>query len=251
MAMTDKWDFYFCTIEERPASIALDLGAAEAGPDPTRPFLLCVRLAMLRPRPDGLSSSEEAPELNALEKRLDEALTAACGAEQVGRLTWNGVRELFYYGRSDEEIERALRVATEGSPDREVQWRHEHDPEWTFYRDFLYPSPGQMQWILDRRVVDQLRSHGDSLEVPRPVDHYVNFTDRAARDEFLKLAVERGFEGRTSDVEDEAAPRFCAHLVREDPVDLSHIHEVVLELRALADEHGGEYDGWGCPVQQA
>ena len=84
------------------------------------------------------------------------------------------------------------------------------------------------------------------------------FTDPAARDEFVKAAVERGFEGRSTDGEDEGAPadggagarRFCAHLVREDPVDLAHIHEVVLDLRALAHEHGGEYDGWGCPVQR-
>jgi hypothetical protein len=37
-------------------------------------------------------------------------------------------------------------------------------------------------------------------------------------------------------------------LVREDPVSLSRIHDLVMELSELAEEHGGHYDGWGAPV---
>ena len=254
--MTDDWDFYFFSIKDWPASIALDLGAARSAPDPARPWLLCVRLPLEQPRSDGLSSPEEAAALHELEERIDDALGAACGAEQVGRLTWNGLRELFYYGRQEEGFQSALDEVMAASPKREVYWRTEEDPEWTLYNDFLYPTPEQLQWIYDRRVVDQLRAHGDSLEARRPVDHYIYFPDAATRDGFLEAAAQRGFAGEPSDKQAEApaegggevALRFCAHLARMDSVDLSHIHDVVLDLRALAEAHSGEYDGWGCPV---
>ena len=42
-----------------------------------------------------------------------------------------------------------------------------------------------------------------------------------------------------------------AQLVRSDPVTLKHIHVVVMDLVALASEHGGDYDGWGAPIAAA
>ena len=36
--MTDDWDFYFFSIKDWPASIALDLGAARSAPDPAFMF---------------------------------------------------------------------------------------------------------------------------------------------------------------------------------------------------------------------
>jgi regulator of RNase E activity RraB len=32
-------------------------------------------------------------------------------------------------------------------------------------------------------------------------------------------------------------------------VTLGHIHEVVMDIIELAEEHGGAYDGWGAPVE--
>ncbi len=37
-------------------------------------------------------------------------------------------------------------------------------------------------------------------------------------------------------------------LKRLDPVVLEHIHQVVMQLKTLAEKYQGEYDGWGCPV---
>jgi len=255
--MSNEWDFYFCRIDDRPASIMLDLGLAAAVPDPERPWLLSLRLPLQRPRPeDGLSSSEEAPALAAVEDLLDAELAAACGALRAGRLTWNGLRELFYYARAEGQaraedcLDRALAAVARAHPDREVLSRTDHDPEWTHYREFLYPSPGQLQWIRDRRVVDQLRAHGDHLEIPRPVDHYLHFPDAPSRDAFLQSATAAGFRSEPTPDESTSTLPYGAHLVRTDPVDLPHIHDVVLDLIALAEPHAGDYDGWGAPIQR-
>ncbi len=51
---------------------------------------------------------------------------------------------------------------------------------------------------------------------------------------------------------DEAEPdSFCARVSRVDHVDLESIHRVVMTLVAAAKRHGGDYDGWECPVEAA
>lgn len=51
--MTDDWDFYAARVDDRPASIFVDLGAAQAAPVETLPLRAHVRLFMNSPRPDG------------------------------------------------------------------------------------------------------------------------------------------------------------------------------------------------------
>lgn len=247
--MAEQWDFYFTSLDGRPASISVDLGRAETGPVGEWPWLVCLRIPMRAPRPgDGLGSSEEAPALNALEDALVPALAEACGgAAQVGRLTWNGFRELFYYVRGVDRLNDAIGAAAARVPGYQVLVRTENDPGWRHYREFLYPGAEEMQWIYDRRVTDQLYQAGDHLDVPRPVDHYVYFPDDGSRTRFLGAATSRGFHGTALPRDDKSA-RLGAHLVREDPVAIHHIHGVVTELRELAAQCGGEYDGWGCPV---
>jgi regulator of RNase E activity RraB len=247
--MPEQWDFYFTSIDDRPASISLDLGRAQTGPAREWPWLVCLRIPMRSPRPDGLSSSHEAPALNALEDALADAVAAACDGAQVGRLTWNGFRELFLYVRGVERLNDGIGAGLGRTRAYDVQVRTENDPDWRKYFEFLFPSREQMFWIHDRRVVDQLLAAGDQVEAPRPVDHYAYFGDQGARDRFLRAASALGFRARALPV-DEKSARLGAHLVREDAVDIHHIHGVVSEVRQLAEECGGEYDGWGCPVAE-
>lgn len=239
--MGEGWDFYFCAIDDQPASIALDLGYVQRGADASRPTLLCVRVRLRQPRPDGLSDGDEAPDLNGLEDRVTAALAARCDAVAVGRLTCAGRREFFFYGRSDAELAAALDAAAAEGP-YAPQFRAEVDPDWRFFFDVLAPGDREWQWILDRRVVDQLRAHGDDLDAPRPVDHFVDLPDAAARDAFEAAVAEDGF------AISRAHAGFGLRLQRADAVRLDRIHPVTWALGELARRLGGAYDGWGAPL---
>ena len=39
----------------------------------------------------------------------------------------------------------------------------------------MYPSPEIMQIISNNAVIENLEKHGDSLEIARPVDHWIYF----------------------------------------------------------------------------
>ncbi len=55
--MSEEWDSYFCNVNDKLASIRVDLGIRSTVPDPNRPWLLWVWVYFERPRTDGLSRS--------------------------------------------------------------------------------------------------------------------------------------------------------------------------------------------------
>lgn len=246
--MDPAWDFYFCELEECAASIALDMSLLAESADPNRPWLICVRLHMQDPRDDGMSSSEEFAALQQIEDALSAALDSHCAARQVGRLTTAGTREFFFYAAADDDLLGVIEGAFSGSG-YEVMYRSEHDPEWAHYYGFIAPSRLAYQWIMDRRLVENLRSSGDDLTVQRPVDHYLFFPDSAQREAFTAALEGNDFTLDAGAQSDDGT--WPLHMVRPDPVELDHIHNMVCDLIELADAHGGDYDGWGAPVIKA
>ena len=242
MAPREEWDFYLTRIDDKPASICLNLGASA---DLSRPVRLQVLLKLLYPRPqDGLSSSDEAGALADLEDALNTRLCGALDAEYVGRWTCAGKREFVFYAESDQGFLHAMEAVQRDFSQYQLKCRAERDPDWTMFEETLRPDELEMQWIYDRRVVDQLEKHGDDAATTRPVDHYVYFQDPAKRDAFMEAARGQGFAAEAI----EGHEALGVHLVREDPILLPHIHGVVLSLIGLAAQHGGDYDGWGAPV---
>ena len=241
MAPREEWDFYLTRIDDKPASICLNLGASV---DLSLPVRLQVLLKLQWPRPqDGLSSADEAATLEAFEDALTTRL-CALDAEYVGRWTCVGKREYVFYAHSDAGFAHATGSVQREFPQYTLKCRAEKDPDWLMFEEQLRPDALEMQWIFDRRVVDELEHNGDLAELPRPVDHYVYFDDAARRDAFIAAASAQGFTALPNQGDEPLG----VHLVREDSIVLAHIHEVVLGLIALAELHGGDYDGWGAPV---
>ncbi|MCB9794293.1 MAG: DUF695 domain-containing protein [Alphaproteobacteria bacterium] len=243
--MSQQWDFYFCRVDGQVASILIDLGLLNQGVDESKPTLLSVRLPLLDAREDGLTTQEEAEALNVVEDRLATALEQSAEAVAVGRLTTAGYRELFFYGASAAGLREAIGAAIEGTGYRPV-FRSAEEPDWSTLFDFLAPDDDSFRWILDRRVLDQLVSHGDDPRQPRPVDHYAYFADAASREAFLHEVRGMGFEAEAG-AETEAG-LLGAHMVMHHPVLLGRVHPITSALVQLAKRHGGDYDGWGSPI---
>ncbi|WP_339940241.1 DUF695 domain-containing protein, partial [Undibacterium luofuense] len=72
--MQEQWDFYFCRVDDAPASIYLNLALAQTAPLEECAVMAWVSLEMRAPREDGFSSAEEYPVLeqsNLLKTMLD------------------------------------------------------------------------------------------------------------------------------------------------------------------------------------
>lgn len=245
--MSDNWDFYSCRVDDRPASIFVDLGIRADVPDDRLPRLAWLRLQLRFPRDDGLSEDREFDDLMAVEDALTEAISASeAQAMYVGRNTSDGSRDFFCYCDNVVAIEAALADAMAGFPSYEFVTGERDDPDWSCYLQFLYPTPRAMETIENRSLLNQLRAHGDTLEVRRPVTHWVYFQRSEDRENFARRCGTLGYAFADDDTEDGS---LRLRVERTDSVQPDDIDRVVLELFDLATECRGNYDGWETSVE--
>ncbi len=183
--MSNDWDFYSCRVDDKPASIFVDLGIRRDVPLSGRPYMAFVRLFMRAPRPDGLSSQEEFEDLIRVEDQVTAALAAGNAATYVGRNTSGGCRDFYFYTKDPSNWTRSASSALAEIPEYKYEAGSRLDKGWTTYLEFLYPSPEDMERIQNRRVCESLQKNGDALSEPREIDHWAYFPDEDSRARFL------------------------------------------------------------------
>ena len=243
----DHWDFYMTLVDGNPASIFANLSLIAHAPIAEYGHFLFVQVPMLNPREDGLSSAEEFDQLIAIEDRIVDTLQESGGAIYVGRNTTDGVRDLFFYVR---DADAATKVVDDLAPELSpyaLRTGGNDDAEWGVYRSFVYPGPDDLQHINNRSVLRQLAEHGDDHAAAREIDHFAYFPNVDAASSFAQEMARQRFVVADSRDQNEQGDH-CVAFKRED--SLTDIDEITINLAQLADEHGGYYDGWGCPVMK-
>ena len=244
--MVGQWDFYQCRLNGKPASVYLDLGLHGAAPDRNRPALLVVRLHLRWPDPaNGMSTDAEYDALLTIEDELIEALKLGLGAVYAGRVTTDGRREFFFYAAAASGLQGAAAV-----PGYRTEAWVQADPQWKHYFDVLYPRGAMLRSIADKAVVETLAARGDRPQVARPITHYAYFANATQRAAFTGSIEHAGFSvhrltdtGRSAD----ARPFGVVYTLTQG-ASLAAVSETTGLLMQLAEKHGGEYDGWECPV---
>ncbi|MCW1840006.1 DUF695 domain-containing protein [Prosthecomicrobium hirschii] len=239
--MSDRWNFYPLMIEDKPASIFVDLGINELVPVAGFPTMAFLSVRMREPRDDGLSSQAEYETLMALEDTIFKFAAGDDRTLYVGRSTSDGCRDFYFYTR-DAAIENNLRRLMQNWPQYAFETGTRLDAEWTTYSQFLYPSAEDLQLIGNRDVVYQLQQNGDHSDCPRPIDHFAVFRTVHDRDAYGRFLVTDGFS--ISDKPASQDGRFGISFSRSDRPD--QIDPVTIGLYRAALEHNGDYDGWGC-----
>lgn len=244
--MDAEWDFYALLVEDRPASIFVDLALAGRAPLTRAPIMAYVSVLMRAPRPDGLSSQDEFDALVAVEHSLEAGVQALTDAIYAGRCTTAGCRDFYFYIADPDAFGTAVASAMTEHPDYRYVTEHRPDPEWSVYREFLYPGARDMQRIHNRRVVALLEEHGDCLDVARWIDHRAYMPTHAAAEALQIHLFERGFS-----VDTHAGTDGEAVTVDFKRIDCPcEIEQVVIPVFDLVRSLGGTYDGWGCEVEK-
>jgi hypothetical protein len=244
--MAEHWDFYLFDDQGAVSSNFLNLALAEDGPVDSHAILGLVEIAMLTPRPDGLSSDGEAASLNEWEDAVASALVQS-GAIFCGRTTGRGVRTLAFYAKAAAPFETTARAATRAFPAYACEIETKRDPDWEYYFDFLFPSPPEWERMKNARVLMQLQHHGDTLEKAREIDHWAYFGDEATAAAFAEAVTADGFALRGPPAQQDPGGPFAVRFWR---VDLpGNIDGITLPLSEQAQALGGDYDGWECPIE--
>ncbi|WNJ16508.1 DUF695 domain-containing protein [Pontibacter sp. G13] len=243
------WDFYFCTIEDRPASIMLDLAIQPHAPLMDKSSLIQVTVTLRQPNEFGLTNQAEAEVLYVMEDQMAEHLSTYLGGMYVARCTSKGKRIFYFYCNSSVDYQRVVEEIMDGFPEYRHQVNAQVDANWTYYLDFLYPSAYEYQSILNRRVVDRLEQQGDNIHKAREVEHFLYFSSETDRKRFMDQIRERSFSVRSQAfAADSPSMPFSLMISRVDRVDTSSIDQIVLHLLQAAENCNGRYEGWGTTV---
>ena len=246
--MTENWKSYFCNVNDKLASIALNLGLNEEVPIGSKPWLLWVWVYLQHPSPNGLSQQSEFATISAIEDELSKRLGLVCNAVEAGRITTDGRREIYFYGASADGFEAAVRAALASFSRYKFDLGKQYEPDWNQYRNVLYPSDESMERIKNMDVLDVLEEHGDTLEPVRDVHHWIYFKTDNDRKLFAEEALQLGYtvENQSEDLTQEFP--FGIQITRDQSVTPDKIDAAVLQLFRLAKKLGGNYDGWEAPI---
>lgn len=246
--MSDTWDFYFCRVEDRPASIFVDMGIREEVPLGDMPVVGWLLIELKAPNDDGLTTNGEHNKLIEIEGQLGRAVESCSGrATYVGRNTCNGCRDFYFYGDCESTIKSVVATTTKNLSDYRYQFGSREDQDWDVYRGFLYPDPRSKQVMGDRAVYFAVKADGDDGTVPREVRHWAYFDRKPCANDYAAASAAVGYSVENVDQVDETSG-VCVVVTRVHPVDLDHISDYTLELFDLAQAHSGSYDGWETPL---
>jgi regulator of RNase E activity RraB len=233
----DDWEFYPCQVDGAPASILINLRFMYEDPRDENDHVYHALLKLRELGPEGMGTQSEMERLSPIEDAIFDRADRA-GAQPVGRVRTQGAWRLSVYGPKD--LPWASWLKELAGPDAELQV--DADPDFDYVNDFLLPDPERHQWIQDRRVCEQLLSHGDEPNLVRPVSHFIDY-DGAPPAALIDALKSLGFE-----INDLGTSLECTKL---HDTQLEGLHDLVMTLVTLADEHDAAYDGWGAPATKA
>jgi|688.fasta_scaffold510294_1 uncharacterized protein (TIGR01619 family) len=247
----EEWEFYFSNVNDKLGSLFVDLGLRKVAPMIDKPNVVWVSIKMNNPREDGLSSQEESELLGDIEDALVDKIISKHNSIYVGRLTSAGDRDLYFYFGDTTLYDKTISEVMVAYPKYQFDFGSKEDKEWGGYFDFLYPLPQQFQSIQNRRVIEQLEKGGDKLIKERDVFHWIYFKSESDREKFLEKIKNDNFSIVRKD-SDKSWGEFAYRLQikRFDKVDQNSVDEYVIYLWKLANEIGGDYDGWETSIEK-
>jgi hypothetical protein len=246
--MKDNWKPYLCRVNDKLASILVNLALRDVAPVMSKPWLLWVWVYFKSPRPDGLSDGGEAPTLYEIEDALSSGISGKCSAILCGRITTQGRREFYFYGETEEGFEADVGDVLAGFKGYRFDTGKQQDRTWNHYQTVLYPTPEHLQRILKRDLLDVLSEKGDICTVPREVQHWIYFRSESLRAQFLKAVNNTRFRIVSPGLSAEGERPFGAVVARTQAIQHDLIDTTVIELLQLAQRFDGEYDGWETPI---
>lgn len=247
---TPEWEVYFCDIADRPACISVDLGLEALAPvaEKNRAFELVVLLQ--QPDNDGFPGDEAEWEiLEQIEEAVVEAFQNSLEALFAGKILHDGKRSFYFYSAQEALPEVLATNVMQQFPGYTFTTNTVEDAGWGLYLDFLFPEPVDMQSIKNGRILRLMQEQGDQEHIPRPVSHFISFTQESDRAAFKQRAEEEGYTlvGENVNENNPASP-YTLVISKVETLGDEDIHTATLVLWQLAEEYKGMYDGWESQV---
>ena len=246
-AQEESWQNYIAAYEKNiPGSTVVRMDLKEKAPLRNYQYVLVTGYSYETVRTDGLPDNDAFRFIHSFDDELFGFIESTFKVIHAGTFTHDTQRLHYFYIQSAENVDP---VITEFYADIKPNVSKPYvnvtkDIDWEYYLNFLYPSDEILNYMGDMDVVQALKDSGDVLYKPRLVEHWIYFGNSDDRKRFRKSVEEMGFKIEDSSTNQDSELKYQLRISREDKVDLDTINGITNELRVLAIEHNGDYDGW-------
>lgn len=245
--LPEEWNFYMTTIENKPASIYLNLGLHSLIPIKEKSNLTWISVKLNDQIENGLTTDEESKILFEIEDKILETINNN-NSLYIGRMTNNGYRDFYFYSKDVVLFtSEAMKIANKYR-NYELVIDSKKDKTWQGYLD-IYPNEADFQSISNRDVLENLEKNGDNLSKARDVFHWIYFITENDRENYLKMVEKDNFVLVAKDFDKKNELPFGLQIKRIDKVDYGVIDDYTLYLWKLAKDNNGDYDGWETSVE--
>ena len=248
----EDWGVYLCNsfAYDLPAVIRVNLALRDFEYTANYPNRLHLQILYKNANDSGFPTREEGEYVYSIEDAVEEIveqhgdmLAGVVKCDERVRIFAYVKNELGYY----DEISA---VMSKNFPDYAYTLAVVDDPDWELYFQGLYPDRYEYQSIMNMRLIEDIKSDGDSM-VPRVLEHCLLFKTEENGEAFLAKVMEDGFiklssEDRSNNEDIDKEYPYVLVIGREDAFE--NIDEIVWYLMDLAEEFDGEYSGWGCHI---
>lgn len=246
------WCIYLCNAYacDLPAVIRTNLALRDFEFTANYPKRLHLQILYKNADDNGFPTREEGEYVYSIEDAVVEIieqhgdiLAGVVKCDERVRIVAYVKNELGYYDEISE-------MMSEKFPDYAYTLAVVEDEDWELYFQALYPDRYEYQSIMNMRLIENIKSDGDSM-VPRVLEHCLLFKTEENGEAFLAKVMEDGFIKLSSENlsnNEDIDKEYPYELVigREDAFE--NIDETVWYLMDLAEEFDGAYSGWGCHI---
>ncbi len=248
----EDWCIYLCNAYacDLPAVIRTNLALRDFEFTANYPKRLHLQILYKNADDNGFPTREEGEYVYSIEDAVVEIieqhgdiLAGVVKCDERVRIVSYAKNELGYYDEISE-------MMSEKFPDYAYTLAVVEDEDWELYFQALYPDRYEYQSIMNMRLIENIKSDGDSL-VPRVLEHCLLFKTEENGEAFLAKVMEDGFiklssENLSNNEDIDREYPYVLVIGREDAFE--NIDEIVWYLMDLAEEFDGEYSGWGCHI---
>ena len=248
----EDWGIYLCNAFacDLPAVIRTNLALWDFEFTANYPKRLELQILYKNADDNGFPSKEEGEYVYSIEDAVVEIieqhgdiLAGVVKCDERVRIISYAKNELGYYDEISE-------MMAENFPEYAYTLAVVEDEDWELYFQALYPDRYEYQSIMNMRLIENIKSDGDSM-VPRVLEHCLLFKTEENGEAFLAKVMEDGFiklssEDLSNNEDIDKEYPYVLVIGREDAFE--NIDEIVWYLMELAEEFDGEYSGWGCHI---
>lgn len=248
----EDWGVYLCNsfAYDLPAVIRVNLALRDFEYTANYPNRLHLQILYKNADDNGFPTREEGEYVYSIEDAVEE-IVEQHGDMLVGVVKCDERVRIFAYTKNElgyyDEISAMM---SEKFPDYAYTLAVVEEPDWELYFQALYPDRYEYQNIMNMRLIENIKSDGDSM-VPRVLEHCLLFKTEENGEAFLAKVMEDGFiklssENQSDNEDIDKEYPYVLVIGREDAFE--NIDEIVWYLMDLAEEFDGEYSGWGCKI---